>query len=211
MIIFTIAILIVSVIIHEISHGATANMLGDPTAKYSGRLTLNPLKHLDPVGSFIVPLFLVMFYQLTGGMGFIFGWAKPVPYNPYNLKNQRWGPAIVGLAGPLSNLFIALVFGLAMRFIAFGESSVWMNLYQIFSMIVWINILLGIFNLMPIPPLDGSKILFAALPYSMNNVRNFLTRYWMFVLIFLLFFGLNWVFRFVFLAYFLLVGSIPLF
>ena len=98
-----------SVVIHEVSHGLAANALGDPTAKYDGRLTLNPLKHLDPVGSVLLPVFT----YLIGG--FIFGWAKPVHYNPYNLKNQRWGPALVGGAGPASNIILALIFGFRFR------------------------------------------------------------------------------------------------
>src|SRR3989338_6906383 len=102
--IFSIAVLIMSVVIHEVSHGLAANALGDPTAKYDGRLTLNPLKHLDPVGSVLLPVFT----YLIGG--FIFGWAKPVPYNPYNLKNQRWGPPLGGRGRPPSHLFSRLGF-----------------------------------------------------------------------------------------------------
>src|SRR3989338_7033725 len=138
--IFSIAVLIMSIVIHEVSHGLAANALGDPTAKYQGRLTLNPIKHLDPFGSVLLP---VMTY-LVGG--FIFGWAKPVPYNPYNLKNQRWGPAVVGAAGPLSNLIVALGFALLLRFFAAGFPS---SLAEIFTSIIFINILLAIFNLVP--------------------------------------------------------------
>ena len=108
--IFFIAILIMSIVIHEVSHGYAAEMLGDPTARLAGRLTLNPINHLDMVGSFIVP---VLMYLATG---FVFGWAKPVPYNPYNLKDGRWGPAIVAIAGPLANIFVAVFFGLLIRF-----------------------------------------------------------------------------------------------
>src|SRR3990167_1637702 len=112
---FYIAILIVSVVIHEVSHGAVANMLGDPTAKIMGRLTLNPIPHIDPLGSVIVPL-LLMTPALFGGPAVLFGWAKPVPYNPHNLSNQKWGPAIVGVAGPFANFTLAIIFGLALRF-----------------------------------------------------------------------------------------------
>src|SRR5574343_1207888 len=104
-------ILLFSVIIHELAHGYVAYSLGDPTAKYEGRLTMNPLKHLDPFGSVILPLLLILSQS-----SFIIGWAKPVPYNPYNLKNQKWGDAIVALAGPLSNICVALFFGLLIRF-----------------------------------------------------------------------------------------------
>src|SRR3989344_9619311 len=99
--IFSLIILIISVVLHEVSHGYAAAILGDPTAKYAGRLTLNPLAHLDPVGSFFVPILTTVLGGVT------FGWAKPVPYNPYNLRGGKWGPAIVGAAGPLANLFFA--------------------------------------------------------------------------------------------------------
>ena len=165
-----IAILIMSVVIHEVSHGVAALALGDYTAKYQGRLTLNPFYHLDPIGSVIVP----MIGYLLGG--FIIGWAKPVPFNPYNLRNQRWGEAIVAAAGPLSNIIIAIIFGL---FIRFGTQS--LNLNETFislaSFVVIINITLAIFNLVPIPPLDGSKILFSLLPYHMQNIRHSIEKY----------------------------------
>ena len=149
--IFQIAILLFSVVVHEVSHGAVAYALGDPTAKNEGRLTLNPLSHLDFFGSIVLPIILYM------TSGFIFGWAKPVPYNPYNLKNQKYGPAMVGIAGPLSNLIIAVVFGFLVRF------SYALNLPQAFFeialYIVFLNLILTVFNLVPIPPLDGSNIL----------------------------------------------------
>ncbi len=178
--IFAIAILIMSVVVHEVSHGYAANILGDPTAKYAGRLTLNPLKHLDFFGSFLVP----MITYLAGG--FIFGWAKPVPYNPYNLKNKKWGPAIVGLAGPASNFLVAAVFGLLIRYgtvYAFLPAP----FVQISVMIVFINIILGVFNLIPIHPLDGSKLLFALMPYKWRHVQEFIERWGFFILIFFIF------------------------
>ena len=156
-----ILIFIFSVIIHEVSHGLAALWLGDPTAKYRGRLTLNPVNHIDPVGSILVPL-------ITYFAGvFIFGWAKPVPYNPYNLRDQKYGPALVGAAGPLSNILIALVFGFFLRvLLVTGQiSSVdGSAIGTIFSFAIMINVLLAFFNLIPIPPLDGSKLLFAVLP-----------------------------------------------
>src|SRR3989338_121736 len=109
--IFQVAILVMSVVIHEVSHGFMAYALGDSTAKYAGRLTLNPIPHIDPFGSIILPFILSL---LPGGM--VFGWAKPVPYNPYNLRDQKWGPGLVAAVGPVSNLFVALVFGLVIRF-----------------------------------------------------------------------------------------------
>jgi len=172
--IFQIAILVMSVVIHEVSHGFAAEMLGDPTARLQGRLTLNPLKHLDPIGSIIVPI-------LTSLSGFTFGWAKPVPYNPYNLRNQKWGELAVAAAGPAANLFLVLVFGLLIRFAAMplGESLV-----NIFAAIVIINLVLAIFNLLPVPPLDGSKILWAFLPYRFRQIRESMERYsFLFVII----------------------------
>src|SRR3989344_2638548 len=167
--VFIIAILIMSVVIHEVAHGYAALSLGDSTAKYQGRLTLNPLNHLDPVGSVLVPL---LGYFLGG---FIIGWAKPVPFNPYNLRNQRWGEAIVAVAGPLSNIAIALIFGLIIRYIGLTE------LTPILSFVVLINLTLAFFNLIPVPPLDGSKILFAFLPLHMDNVRRSLEQYGFFL------------------------------
>jgi len=179
--IFAIAVLVMSVVAHEVSHGYAANLLGDSTARMAGRLTLNPAKHLDPIGSFVVPVFTFMLG------GFIFGWAKPVPYNPYNLSNQRWGPAIVGAAGPASNLVIAIVFGILIRFSGvIGIMSP--EFISIASMVVLINIVLAMFNMIPIPPLDGSKVLFAVLPYHMRYVQDFLEKYWVFLVFALIFF-----------------------
>ena len=154
----------------------------DPTAKYEGRLTLNPIKHLDPFGSVILP---VMTF-LIGGV--IFGWAKPVPYNPYNLKNQRIGPALVGAAGPASNFLIAIIFALILRF---AGSYLTLPLLYIMSLIVLVNILLAIFNLVPIPPLDGSKVLFALFPPTLYEVESFLEQYgFIFLIVFIyLFWG----------------------
>lgn len=162
LIVVSIAILIFSVIIHELAHGYSALFLGDPTAKLANRLTLNPISHLDPVGSVILPFFLA----LTSP--FIIGWAKPVPYNPYNLSNQRWGEAIVAMAGPLSNLIVAIIFGLLLRAgIIFGFATE--SFITITSFIVFINILLGIFNLLPFPGMDGLKVLKSILPYQYSH------------------------------------------
>jgi len=167
--ILSIVILIFSVILHEVSHGLMADRLGDPTARLSGRLTLNPLKHIDPVGSILVPL-------ITSLFGFTFGWAKPVPYNPYNLKNRRQGEFLIALAGPASNLLIALIFGTIMRFTA-TAANIGDPFFQVITYIVIINIILAIFNLIPLPPLDGSKLLFSILPNKYGHVRYILEAY----------------------------------
>jgi len=164
--IFSLAVLILSVIVHEVSHGYAAYVQGDKTAAYQGRLSMNPLVHLDLWGSFIVPL---ISYNLGG---FIIGWAKPVPYNPNNLSNKKWGEALVAVAGPVSNLLIATISGLLIRFFAASFSPAFL---EIASVVVFINVLLAIFNLVPIPPLDGSKILFSFLPFH-SPIRGFLEK-----------------------------------
>lgn len=168
-VIFQIAILLFSVVVHEVSHGYAALWLGDPTAQIQGRLTLNPIKHLDLIGSIFLPLALAL---LPGG--FIFGWAKPVPYNPYNLRNRRWGELLVAAAGPLSNLVIAFVFGMIIRLSETFSLSA--SVLEISFLIVVINVVLALFNLMPIPPLDGSKILFSILPEQYTKFRETLER-----------------------------------
>lgn len=179
--IFSILILLLSVVLHEVSHGYAAYYLGDPTAKLAGRLTLNPIKHIDPFGSILIPFLTYM----SGG--FIFGWAKPVPYNPYNLQAGKWGPAYVAVAGPASNLMIAAFFAGLIRLGAFGLvlPPAFVNLS---ALVIFVNLILAIFNLAPIPPLDGSKILFALLPYRYRGLEEWLNRYqFILVVIFLLF------------------------
>ena len=180
--IFSIIILVMSVVIHEVSHGYAALRLGDQTARLAGRLTLNPIKHLDPVGSVIVPL-------LTTLGGFPFGWAKPVPYNPYNLRNQRWGELIVAAAGPVSNIIVAVFFSMIIRFSDVGQSQIISPFFEISATIVWVNLVLAIFNLLPVPPLDGSKILFSVLPYGISQkIRLSLERYGIFIVVIFLIF-----------------------
>ncbi|OGZ64647.1 MAG: hypothetical protein A3A98_01455 [Candidatus Staskawiczbacteria bacterium RIFCSPLOWO2_01_FULL_40_39] len=182
--IFSLIILLFSVIIHELAHGSVAFSLGDPTAKYEKRLTLNPLRHLDPFGSVILPLLLFI-----SGSAVLVGWAKPVPINPYNFRDQKWGAFKVAIAGPLSNIALALFFGLAIRGIPYDVFLQVPGLFLIFSFIVRINLMLAIFNLVPIPPLDGSWMLFKLLPDSLEWVKTFLQQYGIYILIFLLFFG----------------------
>lgn len=164
---FSLLILLFSVVIHEVSHGYAALIQGDKTAEYAGRLTLNPLKHIDMVGTILLPAITLM---LPGG--FLFGWAKPVPYNPYNLRNQRWGELWVALAGPLSNLSIALIFGLFIRLYVVPAGLLMSPVGLMVVTIVLVNITLAIFNMMPVPPLDGSKVLSALLPARFMEVRQ---------------------------------------
>ena len=175
---FFFAVLVPSAIMHEYMHGWVADQLGDPTARYAGRLTLNPAAHIDPWGSIGMPLLLLF----ASGGSFMFAYAKPVPYNPYNLKNQKTGPALVAVAGPLTNFFLAFVFGLVFQFAPLSAS-----LASLISVIVYANVLLGVFNLVPIPPLDGSKVLFAVLPDSFWPLRQMLERYGMLILIVFIF------------------------
>ncbi len=183
LVLFYFAILVYSIILHEVAHGVAALWLGDKTAKYAGRLTANPVKHIDLWMTIIVPLLM---FIMTAGR-FAFGGAKPVPYNPYNLRNQKWGPALVGLAGPVSNILVALVAALVANIIAVPTAikidiinniqlSDWSAVAQVTAgslssivfvlsvMIIFWNILLAVFNLIPIPPLDGSKLLFTIFP-----------------------------------------------
>lgn len=152
--------LIMSIVLHEMAHGYAANWLGDPTARLAGRLSGNPLVHIDPLGSVLIPALL--FFSSSP---FLFGWAKPVPYNPYNLQNQKWGEAIVAAAGPAVNVVLAIVFAIIIRLdVVLNLSPAFINLAE---SVVLINVLLAFFNLIPIPPLDGSKILKALLPYPL--------------------------------------------
>lgn len=181
--IFSLIVLLFSVIIHEIAHGFVALLLGDTTAKREGRLTLNPIKHLDPIGSVVVPLLLLLMNS-----GIVFGWAKPVPINPYNFKDQKYGQAKVALAGPAVNFLIAIIFGIIIRFIPEQANLFYQNLLTTFGFIIWINLLLGVFNLVPIPPLDGSHILFTFLPNSSQRIKIFFNRYGLFFLLVFIFY-----------------------
>lgn len=182
-IIFTIVVLIFSVILHEVAHGYAANALGDPTAKLQGRLSLNPIRHIDPIGSIFIPAVLV-----ATGSGILFGWAKPVPYNPYNLRNQRWGEAIVGVAGVATNLFLAVLFALIAR-AAWGAGLT--DFAMLSAVVVSVNLSLGLFNLLPIPPLDGFTILRGILPYKLSlgfrDIEDKIQRGGIFSLILILF------------------------
>ncbi len=171
MVIFSLVILILSVIVHEVAHGYAANSLGDPTARLAGRLTLNPLPHIDLMGSIVIPALLVF-----TGSPILFGWAKPVPYNPYNLKPQRWGEALVAVAGSATNILLAVIFGLIVRFgstpLATGGTLLDATALSLAATIAFINLFLGLFNLIPFPPLDGFTVLRSALPWHLSSGLN---------------------------------------
>ncbi|MEY2702949.1 MAG: hypothetical protein RLY43_1587 [Bacteroidota bacterium] len=178
--ILMVLIIIFSVVVHEVAHGYAALWVGDTTAHYAGRLTLNPLKHLDFIGSFLVPLLLSF-------SGVMFGWAKPVPYNPYNLRNRRWGELAVAIAGPVSNILLAIIFGIFIRVISGGTTEI-TSLSFVAALIVQVNIVLAIFNLIPVPPLDGSKILFAIMPAQYGKIKVTLERFGFLIILFFVFF-----------------------
>src|SRR5687768_15516167 len=169
LIIFYIIVLIFSVILHEIAHGFVALHFGDETAKNAGRLTLNPLRHLDPFGSVLLPLLLAL-SNLP-----VFGWAKPVPYDPRNLRRPKQQSGLIALAGPMTNLFIAIVFAGLIRILgALLGPAQYEALPILLDVVVWVNIALTFFNLLPIPPLDGSGVLFSLLPASARPFQLFM-------------------------------------
>ncbi|MBU4217283.1 site-2 protease family protein [Candidatus Parcubacteria bacterium] len=195
--IFQIIVLIFSAIFHEYMHGWMANELGDSTAKDAGRLTMNPLSHIDPVGSVLLPAVLVM-----TGSPFVFGWAKPVPFNPYNLSDKKYGAAKVAIAGPLGNLMIAIFFGLVLRFFPIAS----MAMVSFMQLIVYINLLLMVFNLVPIPPMDGSKVLMPFLPYNWQVKYASLERYGMMLVLFFVMFGFQLIIPVIEFLFKLIVG-----
>ena len=194
--IFSLIVLFFSIAFHEVSHGSVAYYLGDSTAKDSGRLTMNPLVHLDLFGSIILPFSLFL-------MGFpIFGWAKPVPINPNNFKDQKWGSLKVAIAGPLSNLFIGIFFSLIVRFFILSETF-----FSFFTIIIIYNFALALFNLIPIPPLDGHYVLFSLLPSRFFKFKVALKQYSsLIIVLFLLFSGFHFVFRGAEILYVIIAG-----
>jgi Zn-dependent protease len=161
LIFLTIVSLILSIIAHEVAHGYAADALGDPTARLAGRLTLNPIPHIDLMGSIIIPALLIF-----SGSPILFGWAKPVPYNPYNLRAHRWGEFLVAIAGAATNIILAIIFGLIVRFGA--QAGVPASALALASTIAFVNLFLGMFNLIPFPPLDGWTALRSALPWHLS-------------------------------------------
>lgn len=201
-IVFYIIVLIFSVIVHEIAHGFVALHFGDQTAKHAGRLTLNPMRHLDPFGSIVMPLLLAL-----SGLP-VFGWARPVPYDPRNLRHPKRESGLIALAGPLTNLLVAAVFAVIVRVLLSASGfSDYAQLIVLLDVVVWVNLALTFFNLLPIPPLDGSGVLFSLLPPSTRPFELFMHRYGMYILLVLIFFGLNFLGPVVGWAHDLLVGG----
>ncbi len=182
--VFIIIVLIMSAVFHEYMHGWMADRLGDKTPGLMGRLTLNPIAHIDLFGSILLPALLVV-----TGAGFVIGWAKPVPFNPHNLSDQKFGSAKVAVAGPLANLTIALVFGLILRFFALQLVMINPALIELFEIIIFINLLLMVFNLVPIPPLDGSKVIDPFLPPTWREKYLSIEHYGMFLVLIFVFFA----------------------
>jgi len=190
-----VVVLIISIILHEISHGYAADKLGDPTARLQGRLSLNPLVHIDWIGSVILPFFLVI-----SGAPFVLGWAKPVPFNPYNMKNPKWGGVIVALAGPLTNIVIAILGAITLQLFTFSPEVI----FFVTSIIIT-NIALAVFNMVPIPPLDGHHLLYALLPTHLNSIKSFFRRYSFIILIVFVMYGWKFISPIIFSIYNLLV------
>jgi len=173
-------IVIIALTVHEFCHAWAGHMLGDVTAKHEGRLTLNPLAHIDPFSTLLLPVALILI-----GSPVVFGAAKPVPFNPYAVRYGKWGAALVAVAGPFSNLFMAIVVGTYLRFIPLSGLSA-----QILLQFVLINLAFFVFNMIPIPPLDGSRVLYAAVPPSVQDIMDQIERY-----------GIIVIFAFLFIAY----------
>lgn len=198
--IFYFLVLIISIIVHEVAHGIAAEREGDPTARMLGRITLNPLKHIEWFGSVILPLVLIL-----SQAGFVVGWAKPVPYNPENLKRGNKSVALVSIAGIVVNLAIAVIFGFAIR-IAASTGLVSLAFFDIASIIVLVNIVLALFNAIPIAPLDGFRFLGAVLPAKSAPIMRMLEQYSLPLLIIFLLFGWKFVAPLAFTLFTLLTG-----
>jgi len=202
LLLFFFLVIVPSAIMHEYAHGWMADKLGDPTARYAGRLTINPIAHIDPVGTILLPMLMII-----SNIPFLFAYAKPVPYNPYNLRNPKRDAAWVGVAGPLANLAIAVTVGLMIRFLPPS------NFTLLLSIIVYANVLLMVFNLVPIPPLDGSKVMYALLPDSpqMLRFKMLFEQYGVFFLLIFIFFFFQLIVPIISFIYTVITGSESLF
>ena len=179
-------VVVPAIVLHEVAHGLSAYLLGDPTAKDRGRLTLNPINHIDPVGSLLVPglLFLAHYLGMTRSL-MLFGWAKPVPVNFRNLRPMRLGVALVALAGPVTNIILAFIF---------SKLYIWPAMSQFTHICAWgvlFNLILAVFNMIPIPPLDGSRVLSSVLPPKLASYYSRLEPFGIIIVILLLNFGMH--------------------
>ena len=179
--ILSIPIFIFALVIHEVAHGWMAYKLGDPTAKFSGRLTLNPISHIDPIGTILLPITLIVM-----GSPVVFGWAKPVPINFFRLRNPKKDIMLVGAAGPLANIIFAFILAAAFRLLAVAHTPL---LAEVFFASIMVNLILAAFNLIPIPPLDGSRILFSLLPPDAARKYMSVEPYGFVILFVLIYFG----------------------
>jgi Zn-dependent protease len=163
-----------SLSVHECAHAVAAEYSGDPTGRYQGRITLNPMAHIDPLGTVVFPLMGLLY-----GGGFFFGWAKPVPFNPLNLRNRKLGEIIIAAAGPASNLLLVIICAVLMKFFFTGNQQMLGDMSDAVRNILragiqW-NIGLAVFNMLPVPPLDGSHIMRNLLPDSLSDIYSQLT------------------------------------
>ncbi len=180
-VVIVLCVIVFSMMLHELAHGGVAYLLGDETAKEDGRLTLNPLKHLDPFMSLILPLLS----YLMGGV--VFGGAKPVPVNPYKLKGREWGMAAVAVAGPLTNFVLAFL-----SFLILELSSVTVAsgiIYTVLLEMIFVNLGFGVFNLIPIPPLDGSRVLYVLMPDGVRELMNKMEKFGIYIIYILILVG----------------------
>jgi Zn-dependent protease len=197
------AIIFPSIVLHEISHGYVAYRLGDPTAKRAGRLTLNPLSHIDLLGTVVLPIMMLV---LSGG-SYFFGWAKPVPIDPRNFRNERAGMLLTAIAGPAMNVVLAIIVGLMSRAFpaAVFASGQFASIGSLLAFFCYPNLVLAFFNLIPIPPLDGSRVVEWFLPDTARNTNSSIARYGFVILI-----GVTWMIPGLFNAY-LAVTVVPIF
>lgn len=182
----TLVVIVISVILHEVAHAYVSYWLGDDTAKLNNRLSLNPIRHIDPILSILLPLTLA----IVGAP--IFGGAKPVPYNPANIRGGEWGAAIVAISGPLINLLLAFA-GYCVSVIINSESTSPVGI--MITMIIMVNLGFFVFNMIPIPPLDGSRVLYALAPDYARRTLEFLEQYGLFVILAIVVFFQDWLAR----------------
>ena len=173
---------LLAITVHEFAHAYISDRLGDPTARVLGRLTLNPIPHIDLIGTLLLPLFMFL-----SGSPIFFGWAKPVPYDPYNLRNPRRDSAVISLAGPAANIILAIMLSVFLHIIPFSVNSVFMQIGEIFVLLIRLNVVLAIFNLIPIHPLDGFAVVRGILPEEYARQWADLEPYGFVFLLFLVF------------------------